>query len=112
MKRGFGTQLCNHLPSLALKCPLDDLQLRIQVSNPGTSIFSARCQTPAAPASAPCISEVSTHCPLPVSSRARSAAAMPSDALKNAPRLGHCEATNRDRKEHTAEIQSLMRKAY
>src|SRR3546814_14375664 len=89
MKRGFGTQLCNHLPSLALKCPLDDLQLRIQVSNPGTSIFSARCQTPAAPASAPCISEVSTHCPLPVRSRARSAAAMPSDALQNTPRAWH-----------------------
>src|SRR3546814_3380238 len=92
MKRGFGTQLCNHLPSLALKCPLDDLQLRIQVSNPGTSIFSARCQTPAAPASAPCISEVSTHCPLPVSSRARSAAARS--------------------EEHTSELQSLMRISY
>ena len=55
----------------------------------GASGFSTRCQFRHTAASAPCSSDVSTHCPRPVTSRARSAAAMPSVARYVAPMLGH-----------------------
>ena len=94
MKRGFGTQLWIQRPSAHSKWPFGARAPRIQLSNIGASGFSARCHTPLPQTSAPCSSEVSTHCPRPVISRARSAALIAVLAAKNAPRLGQCEAGN------------------
>ena len=87
-KRGLGTQLWIQRPSEHSKCPLGEREPRIQLLNIGASIFSARCQTPPAQAIAPCRSEVSTHWPAPVISRARRAALIAVLAVKKAPRLG------------------------
>src|ERR1700676_4272410 len=80
MKRGFGTQIWIHRPSAHLKCPLGEREPKIQELYWGTSGFSARWYLPAVHVSAPCSSEVSTHCPRPVVSRTHSAAAIAVEA--------------------------------